>query len=123
MTAARHTRCRSLATRSTATNRDRRAESLSPVIVFDPDRHPSPVLCRWAGNIWASTGCTSELSGDYDDTFPSTPKCVTNFCYADGTCSDYSGPSGVTTKAEFAMVESGLDFYDVSIIDGWVCLS
>ncbi|CAM9458444.1 unnamed protein product [Ectocarpus sp. 6 AP-2014] len=72
----------------------------------------------WAGNIWASTGCTSELSTDYDDTFPSTPKCVTNFCHADGTCPDYSGPSGITTKAEFAMVESGLDFYDVSIIDG-----
>ncbi|CAM9484006.1 unnamed protein product, partial [Hapterophycus canaliculatus] len=72
----------------------------------------------WAGNIWASTGCTSTISGDYGDDFPSTLNCVTNFCPTDGTCSDYSGPSGATTKAEFALLEGGLDFYDVSLIDG-----
>eukprot|EP00752_Nemacystus_decipiens_P009533 g8521.t1 len=52
----------------------------------------------WAGNIWVSTGCTSGISGDYD--FPSSAKCVTNYCPADGVCPDYEGPSGATTKAE-----------------------
>ncbi|CAM9660137.1 unnamed protein product [Pylaiella littoralis] len=72
----------------------------------------------WAGNIWASTGCTSAISEDYDHHFPSTARCVTNFCPQDGVCPDYSGPWGATTKAEFAMLEGGLDFYDLSVIDG-----
>ena len=75
-------------------------------------------LHRWAGNIWASTGCTSDVSGDYDH--PTTETCVTNYCPSGGVCPDYSGPAGVTTKAEFALQEGGLDFYDVSVIDGSV---
>ncbi|CAN0192521.1 unnamed protein product, partial [Laminaria digitata] len=70
----------------------------------------------WVGNIWASTGCASDISADYDH--PTTVTCVTNFCPNGGVCSDYFGPAGVTTKAEFALQEGGLDFYDVSIIDG-----
>lgn len=85
--------------------------SLEPVLTL------APVLVRrWAGNIFVSTGCASEISEDYD--FPATPECVTNYCPGDGVCPDYRGPSGATTKAEFGMVEAGLDFYDVSIIDG-----
>lgn len=72
---------------------------------------------RWAGNIWASTGCASDISDDYDD--PVSEGCVTNYC-REGTCPDYFGPTGTTTKAEFALQEGGLDFYDVSVIDGYV---
>lgn len=90
--------------------------------VATPATHRAPVLLRrWAGNIWASTGCSSSFSEDYQ--FPSTTKCVTNFCPDGGVCPDYRGPSGVTTKAEFALLEGGYDFYDVSIIDGRVMLS
>lgn len=89
----------------------------SAATIFFPSLVLTPApLHRWAGNIWASTGCTSDISGDYD--FPATSKCVTNNCPANGICQDYGGPTGVTTKAEFAMIEGGLDFYDVSIIDG-----
>ena len=44
---------------------------------------------------------------------------MTNYC-REGTCPDYFGPTGTTTKAEFALQEGGLDFYDVSVIDGYV---
>ena len=82
-----------------------------------PPRHKC-TQCSWAGNIWASTGCTSDISDDYDH--PTTETCVTNYCPRGGVCPDYSGPAGVTTKAEFALQEGGLDFYDVSVIDGSV---
>lgn len=88
---------------------------------IEPKRNPRRDIIqrnRWAGNIWASTGCTSDISDKYDH--PTVSTCVTNHCPSDGVCSDYWGPSGVTSKAEFAMQEGGLDFYDVSLIDGWV---
>ena len=97
------------------TNKNARQKQRAPLLPFPL---PLVLLRRWAGNIWASTGCTSGISGYYE--FPSTDKCVTNFCSTDGVCPDYEGPSGATTKAEFAMIEGGLDFYDVSIIDGRV---
>lgn len=82
-----------------------------------PDSSPPPNPLRWVGNIWASTGCSSEISGEYPH-FPHSENCITNYCPDEGTCPDYLGPAGVCTKAEFALQEGGLDFYDVSIIDG-----
>lgn len=71
--------------------------------------HPTESDTRWSGTIWASTGC------DLVD------GCATGVCYSPTTefvCPAYVGPGGPTTKAEFTLSDGGMDYYDVSAIDG-----
>lgn len=58
----------------------------------------------WGGRIWGRTGCTGDASGH----------CLTGDCTT--TC---GGPVTPTTLGEFTFnAFSGMDFYDVSMVDG-----
>ncbi|MEW2521574.1 thaumatin family protein [Actinacidiphila alni] len=58
----------------------------------------------WGGRIWGRTGCTSGGGGD----------CLTGDCTA-----HCSGANPPTTLGEFTFdAYAGLDFYDVSMVDG-----
>jgi hypothetical protein len=60
---------------------------------------------RFSGNVYGSTKCDS------------TGKCLTGTC-GNGVCLPYVGATGPVTRAEFTLVDTGTDFYDISIIDG-----
>ena len=82
---------------------------LAPGESFRYNLHETDNDVRWSGTLWASTGC-DKIDG-----------CATGICYSpdtDHVCPAYVGPSGPTTKAEFTLSDSGIDFYDVSNIDG-----
>ncbi|CAM9474740.1 unnamed protein product [Discosporangium mesarthrocarpum] len=66
---------------------------------------------RWSGNIWGATGCDSAVACE-------TAFCMGNTGFPDGYCPPSTGPLGPVTKAEFTLVDTGVDFYDVSAIDG-----
>ncbi|WP_274038085.1 thaumatin family protein [Actinacidiphila cocklensis] len=58
----------------------------------------------WGGRIWGRTGCTGDASGH----------CLTGDCTT--TC---GGPVTPTTLGEFTFAAfDGMDFYDVSMVDG-----
>lgn len=58
----------------------------------------------WGGRIWGRTGCSGDASG----------KCLTGDCTT--TC---GGPVTPTTLGEFTFnAFDGMDFYDVSMVDG-----
>ena len=63
----------------------------------------------WGGRIWARTGCHTDGSG--------RNVCLSGYC-ADAEACVQPSPAP-TTLAEFALdAWSGLDFYDVSMVDG-----
>jgi hypothetical protein len=58
----------------------------------------------WGGRIWGRTGCSGDASGH----------CLTGDCTT--TC---GGPTTPTTLGEFSFnAYDGMDFYDVSMVDG-----
>ncbi|MET8824369.1 thaumatin family protein [Streptomyces sp. NPDC004610] len=58
----------------------------------------------WGGRIWGRTGCASTAAG----------KCATGHCTS--VCGGYNPP---TTLGEFTFdAYAGMDFYDVSMVDG-----
>lgn len=58
----------------------------------------------WGGRIWGRTGCTGDAAGT----------CLTGDCTT--TC---GGPTTPTTLGEFTFnAYAGMDFYDVSMVDG-----
>ncbi|XP_055960779.1 pathogenesis-related thaumatin-like protein 3.5 [Mercurialis annua] len=61
----------------------------------------------WSGRIWARSGCNFEKKGN--------GTCQTGACGSSLKCSD-SGQTPVSI-AEFTLAE--LDFYDVSLVDGF----
>ena len=64
---------------------------------------------KWGGRIWARTGCHTDGSG--------RNVCQSGYC-ADSEACVQPDPAP-TTLAEFAMdAWAGLDFYDVSMVDG-----
>ncbi|CAM0947217.1 unnamed protein product [Alopecurus aequalis] len=75
---------------------------------------PSP----WSGNFWARTGCaTDAATGRFS--------CATADCGSGEVACDGHGPSPPVTLAEITLADrssssgSGLDFYDVSLVDGF----
>lgn len=67
----------------------------------------------WSGRFWGRTGCDAKGSGSLS--------CLTGDC-GSGTieCSGL-GATPPATLAEFTLGNSGgQDFYDVSLVDGWV---
>jgi hypothetical protein len=81
----------------------------APAIV---DSHGTPT--KWSGNLYASTHCAPDGSG-----------CKTAMCSISMNgmnvlehCADGIGPQGPTTLAEFTLITTGADYYDVSGING-----
>jgi hypothetical protein len=75
---------------------------------------PPIAAIKWSGNLYAATQCASDGTG-----------CKTAMCAIStaGTtvvqpCADGIGPDGPTTLAEFTLSSTGVDFYDVSMING-----
>eukprot|EP00903_Cladosiphon_okamuranus_P015353 g14179.t1 len=66
---------------------------------------------RWSGTMWASTGCQRTVGCE-------TATCLRNVGYQDGFCPPSTGPTGPVTKAEFTLVDTGVDYYDITTIDG-----
>jgi len=59
---------------------------------------------KWSGNVWGKTGCNGNGQN-----------CQTGDC---GSCGPGTGAGGPTTLAEFTLLDSGVDTYDVSLING-----
>jgi Thaumatin family len=69
---------------------------------------------KWSGNLYASTQCRSDGSG-----------CQTAMCNVSSggvssvePCANGVGPQGPVTLAEFTLSPTGVDFYDISVING-----
>ncbi|GFP84345.1 pathogenesis-related protein 5, partial [Phtheirospermum japonicum] len=67
--------------------------------------HTAPV--GWSGRIWARTGCNFDRNGN--------GSCQTGSCGSDLKCAASGKPPA--SLAEFTL--AGLDFYDVSLVDGF----
>ncbi|GFY89862.1 pathogenesis-related thaumatin superfamily protein [Actinidia rufa] len=65
----------------------------------------------WSGRFWARTGCKFDGSG--------SGYCNTGDCGSGHAECDGAGASPPATLAEFTLGPGGLDFYDVSLVDGY----
>lgn len=70
-----------------------------------------PTIPGWSGRLWARTGCTFDESG--------AGKCQTGDCGGRLEC-DGMGATPPASLFEITLgTGSGLDFYDVSLVDGY----
>ncbi|CAK7351231.1 unnamed protein product [Dovyalis caffra] len=81
---------------------------------FSLEKNESRILtapASWVGRIWGRTNCTEDSSGNFS--------CITGDCGSGKL--ECSGPGAPpTTLAEFTTGSTnGLDFYDVSLVDGF----
>lgn len=65
----------------------------------------------WSGRFWARTGCNFDDSG--------SGSCSTGDCGTGQVECNGLGASPPVTLAEFTLGSGGLDFYDVSLVDGY----
>ncbi|KAK6136633.1 hypothetical protein DH2020_029616 [Rehmannia glutinosa] len=65
----------------------------------------------WSGRFWARTGCSFSDS--------ETGSCQTGDCGSGQPECNGSGAAPPATLAEFTLGTGGLDFYDVSLVDGY----
>ncbi|KAJ4963714.1 hypothetical protein NE237_023653 [Protea cynaroides] len=66
----------------------------------------------WSGRLWGRTLCTTDSTGKFS--------CVTGDCGSGKVECSGGGAAPPTTLAEFTLDGSGgLDFYDVSLVDGY----
>ncbi|CAA0827705.1 Pathogenesis-related thaumatin superfamily protein [Striga hermonthica] len=94
------------------------ANAGSPTLVttgfeLPPDSTRSfPAPAGWSGRFWARTGCTSSVSGQIS--------CLTGDCGSGEPECNGLGAAPPATLAEFTLgTNGGLDFYDVSLVDGY----
>ncbi|KAK6939333.1 Thaumatin family [Dillenia turbinata] len=67
---------------------------------------------NWSGRIWGRTYCTQDSSGKFS--------CLTGDCGSGKVECSGSGAAPPATLAEFTLDGSGgLDYYDVSLVDGY----
>ncbi|KAK6159575.1 hypothetical protein DH2020_006889 [Rehmannia glutinosa] len=66
----------------------------------------------WSGRFWARTGCSFPDSSE-------TGSCQTGDCGSGQPECNGSGAAPPATLAEFTLGTGGLDFYDVSLVDGY----
>ncbi|KAK6938963.1 Thaumatin family [Dillenia turbinata] len=67
---------------------------------------------NWSGRIWGRTFCTQDSSGKFS--------CLTGDCGSGKVECSGSGAAPPATLAEFTLDGSGgLDYYDVSLVDGY----
>ena len=68
----------------------------------------------WAGRFWARTGCAFDGSGKGN--------CTTGDCGSNQIECNGAGANPPATLAEFKLNGAdGKDFYDVSLVDGYMC--
>lgn len=68
----------------------------------------------WAGRFWARTGCTFDASG--------RGNCTTGDCRSSQIECNGAGATPPATLVEFKLNgNDGRDYYDVSLVDGYVC--
>ncbi|KAJ6813071.1 thaumatin-like protein 1b [Iris pallida] len=73
---------------------------------------PVAVPASWSGRVWARTLCSSSGPGNFS--------CSTGDCGTSALECSGSGAAPPATLAEFTLNGSGgLDFYDVSLVDGY----
>ncbi|MBA0768968.1 hypothetical protein Gotri_017738 [Gossypium trilobum] len=66
----------------------------------------------WSGRLWGQTLCTEDSSGKFS--------CLTGDCGSSTLECSSSGASPPATLAEFTLNGAGeVDFYDVSLVDGY----
>nr|UPH74557.1 thaumatin-like protein [Allium sativum]UPH74558.1 thaumatin-like protein [Allium sativum] len=67
----------------------------------------------WSGRLWARTGCSTDSNGSW--------LCRTGDCGSGQVECNGLGAAPPATLAEFTLAgpSSGLDFYDVSLVDGY----
>jgi len=85
---------------SSANNRRLDAGQSISVVLTNPAKNN----IKWSGNVWGKTGCNG-----------AGQQCQTGDC---GSCGPGTGAGGPTTLAEFTLLNSGVDTYDVSLING-----
>ncbi|KAF9672069.1 hypothetical protein SADUNF_Sadunf11G0002200 [Salix dunnii] len=82
---------------------------------FSLEKNESKILRApdsWTGRFWGRTYCTEDSSGNFS--------CITGDCGSGKLECSGSGVAPPATLAEFALGSfSGLDFYDVSLVDGF----
>ncbi len=86
-----------------------RAKPIDATVANGPEKGKKFPI-KWSGNVYARTGCNAK--GE---------ECKTGICNVSGStgaCADGVGPQGPVTLAEFTLSPDGVDFYDVSIING-----
>ncbi|XP_040384083.1 thaumatin-like protein 1 [Oryza brachyantha] len=72
-----------------------------------------PAPAGWSGRLWARTGCVEDGS-------TGRLACATGDCGSGGAECNGAGAAPPATLAEFTLDGSGgLDFYDVSLVDGY----
>ncbi|KAM0832995.1 hypothetical protein ACQ4PT_064542 [Festuca glaucescens] len=75
----------------------------------------APSSGAWSGNFWARTGCATDAStGRFS--------CATADCGSGDVSCNGRGPAPPVTLAEITLAapgSGGLDFYDVSLVDGF----
>ncbi|MBA0714549.1 hypothetical protein Golax_013515 [Gossypium laxum] len=70
------------------------------------------VPTSWSGRLWGQTLCTEDSSGKFS--------CLTGDCGSSTLECSSSGASPPATLAEFTLNGAGeVDFYDVSLVDGY----
>ncbi|CAN6485328.1 unnamed protein product [Victoria cruziana] len=65
----------------------------------------------WSGRFWARTHCTTDSNGKFT--------CATGDCGSGTTECSGGGAAPPATLAEFTLGNGALDFYDVSLVDGF----
>ncbi len=65
----------------------------------------------WNGRIWGRTGCSFNSAGQ--------GSCETGDCGSGLTCANVADDLPAVSLAEFNMQGTGIDYYDVSLVDGF----
>jgi len=69
------------------------------------------VADNWAGRVWARTGCSFNGNGQ--------GRCVTGDCGSKLQCNGAGGVPPVTLAEVTLRGHGGLDYYDISLVDGF----
>ena len=72
------------------------------------------VAVKWSGNVYAATHCDADGSNCKTGMCPKSENGVTSVV----PCETGVGPQGPTTLAEFTLSNTGVDFYDISMVNG-----
>jgi hypothetical protein len=75
------------------------------------ETHTVPISGEWGGRFWGRTGCTFDRTGK--------GTCQTGDCGGREECGGIGGKPPATLAEFFFPKDTGDDFYDVSLVDGY----